>query len=138
MVIDLAITSLPGFLVKALEDQLANRATTDLVFTTPTGDPIRKSNFGRRIWQPAVTKVGLDGLRFHDLRHCAVAFAIAAGAHPKAIQERMGHSSITVTLDRYGHLFPSLDERLAEALDEGLRETLASHTRPRGATLSLA
>ena len=59
-------------------------------------------------------------------------------SYHKAIQERMGHSSITVTLDRYGHLFPSLDERLAEALDEGLRETLASHTRPRAATLSLA
>ena len=49
----------------------------------------------------------------------------------------MGHSSITVTLDRYGHLFPSLNGKLAEALDKGLRETLASHTRPRGVTLSL-
>jgi hypothetical protein len=43
---------------------------------------------------------------------------IALGAHPKAIQERLGHSSITVTLDRYGHLFPKLDEALTERLDE--------------------
>jgi integrase len=55
--------------------------------------------------------------RVHDLRHSAVALAIASGAHPKEIQARVGHSSITVTLDRYGHLFPSLDERLAERLD---------------------
>jgi len=51
--------------------------------------------------------------RFHDLRHSSVALAIAEGAHPKAIQTRMGHSSIRVTLDRYGHLFPELDEGLA-------------------------
>jgi len=47
--------------------------------------------------------------------------AIAAGAHPKgeAIQVRMGHSSIPVTLDRYRHLFPELDEAIALAFDEG-------------------
>ena len=44
-----------------------------------------------------------------------IALAIAAGAHPKAIQSRMGHSSINVTLDRYGHLLPELDEAIAEA-----------------------
>lgn len=47
-----------------------------------------------------------------------MAFAIEQGAHPKSIQERMGHASITTTLDRYGHLFPSLDERIADGLDE--------------------
>ena len=60
--------------------------------------------------------------RFHDLRHTSVALAIAAGAHPKAIQSRMGHSSINVTLDRYGHLFPELDEAIAEAFDRSLDE----------------
>jgi integrase len=59
--------------------------------------------------------------RFHDLRHTSVALAIAEGAHPKAIQARMGHSSITVTLDRYGHLFPELDEAIATAFDARLR-----------------
>ena len=58
--------------------------------------------------------------RFHDLRHTSVALAIADGAHPKAIQARMGHCSITVTLDRYGHLFPELDEAIAAAFGERL------------------
>jgi hypothetical protein len=49
-----------------------------------------------------------------------VAPAIAAGAHPKAIQSMMGHSSINVTLDRYGHLFPELDEAIAAAFDAQL------------------
>ena len=53
----------------------------------------------------------------HDLRHMPAAPAIASGAHPKAIQERLGHSTITVTLDRYGYLFPALDEELADRLD---------------------
>jgi hypothetical protein len=49
--------------------------------------------------------------------HTSVALAIAAGAHPKAIQARAGHSSITVTMNTYGHLFPGQDEALAERLD---------------------
>jgi integrase len=54
-----------------------------------------------------------------------VALAIAAGAHPKAIQTRMGHSSINVTLDRYGHLFPELDEAIATSFNERLAEAQA-------------
>ena len=49
--------------------------------------------------------------------HTCASLCIALGAHPKAIQERLGHSSITVTLDRYGHLFPKLDEALTDRLD---------------------
>jgi hypothetical protein len=72
----------------------------------------------------AKARVGLDGLRFHDLRHTAVALAIAQGAHPKAIQARMGHSSVQVTLDRYGHLFRELDADIAEGLDKTFRASL--------------
>ena len=49
-----------------------------------------------------------------------MALAIAEGALPKAIQVRMGHSSINVTLDRYGHLFPELDEAIALSFGERL------------------
>lgn len=58
------------------------------------------------------------GLRFHDLRHTAASLAIAAGAHPKQIQEMLGQSSITITLDRYGHLSATAHEALAAKLDE--------------------
>jgi integrase len=50
-----------------------------------------------------------------------VALAIEQGAHAKAIQERMGHASVSVTLDRYGHLLPSLGERIADGLDGAFR-----------------
>ena len=69
-----------------------------------------------------------DRTRFHDLRHTCAALCISLGAHPKAIQERLGHSSITVTLDRYGHLFPKLDETLTARLDE-MRQAAAT-SRP--------
>jgi hypothetical protein len=63
---------------------------------------------------------------FHDLRHTAVALAIAEGAHPKAIQARLGHASITMTLNTYGHLFPSLDVELADRLDAVCADRLAA------------
>jgi integrase len=63
--------------------------------------------------------------RIHDLRHTAAALAIAAGAHPKAIQERLGHASITTTLDSYGHLFPAIDETLVDRLDAVARAASA-------------
>lgn len=112
--------SLPPRLAEMLAKQLERPmvARSGLVFPTPLGEPMRRSNFARRVWAPAVEKLGLDGLRFHDLRHTAVALAISKGAHPKALQERMGHSSVTVTLDRYGHLYDGLDGQIADALDE--------------------
>jgi len=66
---------------------------------------------------PGALPKRLNGLRFHDLRHTCAALSIAAGAHPKLIQARLGRSSITITLDRSGHLFPSVEEAPADALN---------------------
>ena len=72
-------------------------------------------------WVPflqwAVDAAGLEPLRMYDLRHTAVAFWIEAGASPNEIAQRAGHTSVAVVLDHYGHLFPSAQERTAEALD---------------------
>ncbi|MFB3738724.1 MAG: tyrosine-type recombinase/integrase [Candidatus Velamenicoccus archaeovorus] len=102
------------------------------VFTAAHGALLRRRNFRRRVWLPALAAAGVRGVRFHDLRHHAAAAAIAAGAHPKAIAWRLGHSSITVTMDTYGSLFPGLDEELAERLD-GARAL----ARPDGQVLEL-
>ena len=56
-------------------------------------------------------------LRPHDLRHTAVALWIAAGAHPKEVAVRAGHSSVSFTLDRYGHVFPGSEDALNDSLD---------------------
>lgn len=92
-----------------------------LVFPNQAGNPLISSSFWQHHFQPALRQAGL-ACRFHDLRHTSVALAIADGAHTKAIQTRMGHSSINVTLDRHGHLFPELDEAIANGFGERLAE----------------
>lgn len=113
--------SLPVFLADELAahlDQWSRPGPTGLVFPNRNGQPMRNSNFSAMVFKPALRRAGLDPLtRVHDLRHTAVALAIKAGAHPKAIQARMGHASITVTLDRYGHLFPEMDDQIADGLE---------------------
>jgi integrase len=95
-----------------------------LVFPNRAGHPLISSSFWNNVFAPAMAKAGVR-CRFHDLRHTSVALAIAEGAHPKAIQTRMGDSAINVTLDRYGHLFPELDEALAQSFGERLETALA-------------
>jgi len=111
--------SVPSFVVEELAHHLAMHADdTGLVFSTPAGGPIRRTNFRRRIWLPAVRASVGDPCTFHDLRHTHAALLIAQGEHPKVIQERLGHASIKTTLDTYGHLFDDLDEAAADRLDE--------------------
>jgi integrase len=92
------------------------------VWESPQGGPFRHSNWFKRHFKPAVLRAGLPPrTRFHDLRHSYAAMLIAQGAHPRAIMERMGHSTITVTLDTYGHLLPKIDAALDDALDSMYR-----------------
>lgn len=90
----------------------------ELVFTNSSGRTIAYSNFHTYVWQPLLDACGLD-YEFHSLRHAAASLFIELGWQPKRIQAVMGHSSITMTFDRYGHLFPqgdiSADMRRLEA-----------------------
>ena len=108
---------LPRFVLDELRSHVAAAPADDLVFTAPEGGPLRASLFRRRIWQPAVDRAGLAPLRLHDLRHTAVALWLAAGASPRAIATRAGHTSTSVVLDRYGHLLPETEHRVNEVLD---------------------
>jgi integrase len=106
-----------------VKTQVAGKPLDAFAFTMASGAPLSAygSNFTRRVWKPAVKAAlppALASLRFHDLRHTAVAIAIASGAarNPKALQVRMGHSTIRMTLDRYGHLLPGQDGEIADAM----------------------
>ena len=87
-----------------------------LVFPSGRGTYLQRSNFSRLVWRPAVQRLGLDGLRFHDLRHTAATLAAAAGATSKELMERMGHTSPTVAL-RYQHVMADRQGAIAAALD---------------------
>ena len=124
---------LPRFLRDMLNDHLLHYTgpgPEGLLFSAENGAPLRNSNFNRRVWKPLRDEAGLpEGLRIHDLRHTAVAFLVSQGAHPEAIKRYMGHSSIAVTMDIYGHLFPSDAEDLADRLDALFRRTQTDKRR---------
>jgi hypothetical protein len=75
------------------------------VFAGAGGGVLRAGQWRACHWHPAVRAAGLEPLRPHDLRHTAVALWIAAGANPKQIATRTGHTSVSVVLDRCGDLF---------------------------------
>jgi len=102
------------------------RSPDDLVFNAPGGGPVQLNLWRQRFWAPAVKKAGLVHLRPHDLRHTAVALWIAAGANPKEVASRAGHSSVSFALDRYGHLFPGSEQKLNDALDALADESRAA------------
>jgi integrase len=87
------------------------KGSLGLVFPTRTGAPIRHSNIAGRHWCPLQRRV-LGEVRFglHQLRHYFASWIIASGFSPKRAQTLLGHSSITMTYDRYGHLFPSIED----------------------------
>jgi integrase len=116
---------LPAAAAVALAEHLAEYAEPGpdgLVFPAPQGGYLRRSNFNRRSWRPATQAAGVEGLRFHDLRHSAATLALAAGANTRELMERMGHTSPAVAL-RYQHVMAGRDQAIAAALDELVQAT---------------
>ena len=119
---------LPRFLADMLGEHIGRYPTADgFAFSAPEGGPLRWRNFYARYFRPAAARAGLPkGLRFHDLRHTCAALLIANGRHMEEVKDHLGHSSIRVTSDRYGHLFPRARQELAESLDETYRRAASS------------
>ena len=104
--------------------------STGLVFTSTIGSPLDERNVRREFY--ALLKSGeLPRIRLHDLRHSCATILLAAGEHPKVVQELLGHSSVQLTLDAYSHLVPDLrlKERAAARLDEVLRQAGKTEAR---------
>jgi integrase len=89
----------------------------DLVFCNMDGTPIRP-NTVTRVWSTLIAKSGLPIIRLHDLRHTHASLMLKQGVHPKIVQERLGHSSISMTLDTYSHVAPGLQEAAAKGFDD--------------------
>jgi len=105
-----------------------------LVFCNPDGSPMDPGAVTHRFTK-LVRAAGLEGLRFHDLRHTHASLLLAQGVHPKVVQERLGHETVSTTLDTYSHVIPTLQREAAEAIDAALGHRLGTgkSERPRQA-----
>lgn len=95
----------------------------DLVFATEVGEALHPDRITRRFGR-LVQKSGLPRLTLHGLRHSYATIALQAGVHAKVVSERLGHSTVSLTLDVYSHAIPALQEEAAErvaALIPGIR-----------------
>jgi integrase len=101
---------------RQLDDQVAAgeaySATDEYVFTDELGGPLDPDRVSK-YFNTAVRKALLPRIRLHDLRHTHATLALQAGVHPKVVQERLGHSTIAITLDIYSHVIPAMQKEAA-------------------------
>ncbi len=100
----------------------------DYVFRSRTGGPMDPANL-RAAFRRHLALAGLPEVRLHDLRHTHAALLIAANVHPRAIQARLGHGSITVTLGTYGHLMPDATRGVGERVEALLQGKFKANGR---------
>jgi integrase len=93
---------------------------TDLVFSTIDGSPLHPNTISRA-WSNLAKKCGISAARLHDARHSHASIMLKAGIHPRIVQERLGHSTIAITLDTYSHISPGLQEAAAKRFDDALQ-----------------
>lgn len=94
----------------------------DLVVCTQFGGPVTQRAI-QKVWTRFLKKTGAPKITFHDLRHTHASLLIKQGVHIKVISERLGHSSVTITMDTYGHLMPNMQEDAAAGLDALIKTT---------------
>jgi len=104
------------WLVNLLGDKYSNEGT--LVFANSSGKPMNPAHFTSRYFKRMVKQTGLDdSFTFHDLRHTHATLLLKQGINIKVISERLGHSTITMTLDTYSHVMPDMQETAVKALE---------------------
>jgi len=97
----------------------------DLVITNFDGTPLLPNSVTHAFIK-TVRRLGLHGVRFHDLRHTHATLLLRQGVNIKALQERLGHSTITTTLDIYAHVTPGMQKDAALRFEEALQQARIS------------
>ena len=90
------------------------------VFAADNGEPMNDKNILRRHFKPLLEQAGLPDIRLYDLRHTCATLLLSAGENPKVVSERLGHATITLTLDTYSHVLPDMQQGAADKLENML------------------
>lgn len=122
---DAGVQALKAQRKRQLEEQLGAGSkwhnNYNLVFTTPTGNPLSRTAVLRNILHPILKKAEIDNVTLHTFRHTHASILIYQGADIKTIAGRLGHADITTTLQIYGHILPGQDERAAQLMDDFIK-----------------
>ncbi|HQU85555.1 MAG TPA: tyrosine-type recombinase/integrase [Pyrinomonadaceae bacterium] len=102
----------------------------DLVFCSRDGSPICRRNLTYRYYRPIIENAGLTQIPLYHLRHTHATLLLIAGVNPKIVSERLGHSSVVLTLDTYSHVLPSMQETAIEKLNEMLADKRPKNVIP--------
>ena len=127
--------ALPGLLIEALRRHRAEQARArlmlgpayednDLVCCRVDGKPFQPSSVTHEFIMLS-RDCGLPNIHFHTLRHSHATLLLRRGVHPKIVSERLGHSTIGITLDVYSHVLPGMQEEAARQVDVALRSAIA-------------
>jgi integrase len=92
----------------------------DLVFCTSLGTPLNPSKVVDR-FKTLLKRAELPEIRFHDLRHSAATILLSMGTHPKVVQELLGHNQISMTMDIYSHVLPTMQKDAVNKLNDALQ-----------------
>jgi integrase len=90
-----------------------------LIFSNLEGKPLLPDTVSHA-WSKLIKHTGFEGIRLHDARHTHASLMLKAGTYPKIVQERLGHATISTTLDLYSHVSPSLQQAAVESFDKML------------------
>ncbi len=121
---DFVIDILKQHRTRQLEERLIDGThwhNQDLVFCNTHGRFLQSDRL-REMLQRLLKEAGLPYIRFHDLRHSAASILLSMGVHPKVVQELLGHSAISMTMDTYSHVLPSMHQEAMEKMDERFRQ----------------
>jgi len=124
---------IPGFVKDRLAQHLASNVGPNadaLVFATPSGAPLRYSNFYRKVWKPAMVRAGLGSRGTHIGRHTAATLLLAAGADVKDVQAQLGHKDAAMTLNVYAAPFEGKREELAARINAAWRVARSDRFAP--------
>lgn len=124
----IVVASLRAHRARQLEERLfagSRWQEKDLVFTTSIGSPLDGPNVTHRL-QRLLDEASLPRMRFHDLRHACASLLLAQGVHPRVVMEALGHSQISLTMNTYSHVLPTLQREAAHRMDVLLQPAAGS------------